>query len=549
MRQSSTFLVPAALAVCDRLRRPLTALGIDHARFRVILEARLVLDQRGSFGGKEGWMGTALLLAMLGAWLGGIPIGLLSIAKGPPELWMAGVAAYTMALVGIVIVTQYAPMIVDATDLAVVSARPVPDRTVFAARVGHVAVYTSALAACCTFWPLALGWLGYRTPWLFVAVPLVVAASAACALGLVALLFAVALRVSGPAGFQRAAFLAQLAGAGIAMGGMQALMPLLTRGEVVDWLRGTSWTRALAPPLQLGSWFAVMQGDFRTYTLVLGCVGVVTPLALAWIAFRLASRHFVAGLAGEIVRAVPRAARWPGGLGAFVARSVTRSALERTGYDFVQTLCRRDKVFLRSGIPMVVGFGAMAFSAVLPFARRDGLPTFVAALPVYLMAITLPGLLETVRFTEHPQAAWVLRAAPVPVWREFVAGGTKALFTTYVVPIFAGVTFVVGCFGRFEVLPHVATAALVTTGCTLIAARLLQHSIPFWREPKMGELDFTNLGVMVGTVLAAPFLAGVHALVQWLAGPWGLAAWAGAGLIACVAGWRGLRALREPTWR
>lgn len=494
-------------------------------------------------------MGTALLLAMLGAWLSGIGVALVALTKMPSELWMAVVAVHATAMISLVLVTQYAPMIVDATDIAVVAPRPVPDRTVFAARIAHVTVYSTALALCCMFWPLALGWLGYPTPWLLVAVPLVVALSAATSIGLVALLFAVTLRISGAAGFQRAAFLAQIAGAVLLMGGMQVVMPLIARPAVVEWIRGQSWTRALLPPLQQGALFALMRGDTSHYVVGLSCAAVLTPIVLVWFAFRLASRHFVAGLAGDIVRSTNANVRWPGGIGVRVAAWITHSRLERAGFDFVRAMSRRDKVFLRAGVPMVVSFAVMSFASVVPAARANAMPRFVLALPIYLMLVGLPGLLETVRFTEHSGASWVLRAAPVASWREFVVGGTKALFATYILPLLFVMVCVSVAFGGVAGIAHALGAALVTAGIALVAARAMQHGIPFWREPKMGEMDFTNLAVLIGSVAGAVMLAGAHALLQIFVGPWAFAGWAVLGLALCLYGWGALHRTREPLWR
>lgn len=546
-KRTSMVLVPLVMWCVARLRRPLVALGIDYPRFACLIETKLTLDFRSDDKGGAGFVTFGLLLIMAITWISSLGVTLLVLTKMPPESWMAILSAHTLFMTLFMLATQYSAMLVDTTDVDVLQSRPIPDRTLFAARLAHVAVYLVSILSTCLFWPLALGWLGYPYWSLVVTVPIVVAQSATTALGIVAIVFALALRIGGPANFQRLALWAQIGLTALMMGGMQVGMAFTHGKPFLEWLRGDSWTRALLPPLQQGGLYALVLGDTSRANMILGALAFVTPLAALSIAVLLASKHFVAGLQGEIARPPSRGARWKKGIYARIAAICTSSRQERAGFDFVLAMSRREKNFLRATVPMLVGFTSMGVAMTIN-ARGlgDVMPRFMRIVPIYMFAISMPGILENWRFSEYFDASWSLRIAPTDTLRPFVLGGIKAILAGMLAPtmLFVGTLLVV--LQGVAVLPDVLVAGLVVTTLTIGVVPMLVLKVPFARKLKFGETDFSNLAMIFVVCCLTVACGGLHAVARahWI----GLTVLGVAAAIGAVVAWKRLATISEPVW-
>src|SRR6185436_8786702 len=144
------------------------------------------------------------------------------------------------------------------TDIGVLASRPVSGRTLFAARLAHVGVYLLLSCACLSCFPMFLGCLAYPFWAVLLVVPACVLLSALLTLGLVALFYALALRLAGPARFQRVVFAVQIAVMVVLMGGLQVVMPLLHGSHIVGLYSERPALRLLVPPLHFGGLFRVV---------------------------------------------------------------------------------------------------------------------------------------------------------------------------------------------------------------------------------------------------------------------------------------------------
>jgi hypothetical protein len=545
-RPTRSFLVPIVMRAADLVRAPLAAVGIDYPRFRLLLEMRLELDERGTGERPSGFAGWGMVILVGFTWFTGIFVGLAALAKLPPELWMAIVAAHTMGMVAFVIVTTYVAMLVDTTDIAVLAPRPVPDRTLFAARLAHAAVYTTLVATACAFWPIALGWISYPTWSVLIGVPIVVVLSATTSLGFVALLFAAALRVFGATQFQRVAFCAQIGAAVSLMGGMQMALPLIQGKASLAWIQGDSWSRILLPPLEQGGLYGLLLGRAGA-NVALAVAAILVPFASLVLATALASNHFVAGLQGEIVRATTLDPRWRTSFFNRIGALCTRSRDERAGFDFVLANSRRDKVFLRAGLPMLMGFAVMGVAQSIAVPRHEmGNLSVLLVFPLYLLLIGTAGLIESMRLGENPEAAWVLRITPIESLKRFTVGGVKALLLGTLAPTFLALSaMIVALHGAAAALDVLLALALVAAA-SLAVVPWFRLRVPFSKTPKVGEMDARNFGVTVGLGLAMGGLVGFHAVARLH--PVTVAV---AGILAAVATvvfWRRLHRIGEPVW-
>jgi len=524
-------IVGAVVRVADRLSRPLAALGVDPLAFREILRTRLRLDMRGipglalggapaaGAGGRDGFftMGLALLLSL--QWLAGFAPGILAVVGLPPELWMAAVSAMTMGLLGLQLALTYGTLLVDPTDIGVLASRPVSGRTLFAARLAHVTVYLLLSCACLSFFPMFLGCITYPFWAVLLVVPACVLLSALLTLGLVALFYALALRIAGPSRFQRIVFAVQIAITVVLMGGVQVVVPLLRGSHLVELLSERPELRLLVPPLHFGGLFRVVLGEGGPGDGRLAAAALIAPLLALALSVLVAGRHFVAGVAGALVPQARRGARWPAGRLSRWGARLARDREEQAAFDFVLAISRRDRVFLRQIVPGLLGTGLVGLSLLLP-GRLDPhaglvLP-YILPLGIYFLAINAPMMLETARYSEHWPARWLFAALPVSGPRPLLRGATLALLLGWAVPVVLIAVVVLTLLAGPESWLDMP-AALV--GCALLALLplpALQLRVPFTDAPRPNDFDMRNIGVFLllsGLVLAT---GAVHALLRWL---------------------------------
>jgi ABC-2 type transport system permease protein len=524
-------IVGAAVSAAGRLARPLAALGVDPLAFRELLRTRLRLDMRGvpalalgsaapgAASGKDGFFtfGLALLLAV--QWLAGLPAGLLALFKPPPEIWMAAVSATTMGLLGLQLALSYGSLLVDPTDIGVLSSRPVSGRTLFAARLAHVTVYLLLSCASLSFFPMFLGCLGYPFWAVLLLVPLCVLLSALLTLGLVALFYAVALRLVGPSRFQRLVFAVQIALTALLMGGVQVALPLMRHSHVVQVLVDRPELRLLVPPLHFGGLFRVVLGEGGPGDGWLAAAALLLPALALALSVVLAGRHFVAGIAGALAPQAERGVRWPAGWLSALGARLVRSREEHAAFDFALAVSRRDRVFLRQVLPGLIGTGVVGLSLLVPGRMEHGaerVVPYLVPLGIYFLAINAPMILEASRFSEHWAARWLFAAAPVSGPRSLLRGAALALLLGWVAPVVLVAGALIAALAGLATLPDVLAALVFCTLLALFGLPALELRVPFTDAPRPNEYDLRNVGVFLllsGLVVAA---GGAHALLRWL---------------------------------
>src|SRR5262245_4827527 len=208
-----SYLLRAVLWAADRLRRPIAAAGVDFPVFRECLRVKLLLELRSASrsGPSTGAAGLALGVVMF--WFVGLLTGLVALLSRDAWNWIAVSQSVSMGFLGMLLLAQFASLLVDPSDIGVVSPHPVPDRTLFAARLAHVAAYVTLLATPFALGSMLLAVFGKPVLQVLLVFPLISLCSTLLTVGIVALLFALSLRIFGPARFQRVTLWIQIAGA------------------------------------------------------------------------------------------------------------------------------------------------------------------------------------------------------------------------------------------------------------------------------------------------------------------------------------------------
>lgn len=143
----------AILSLLDLLSPLFQRAGVDYAQLRAIVDVKLTMDNRRSrttLGGQEKKDNNWGFLATLGiTLLMACGVALLVFFLPSPMAAYSVVAAYTIVVITMILITDFSQVILDSSDNAIILTRPVSNKTLFLARLVHAAVYLLQLTLAC----------------------------------------------------------------------------------------------------------------------------------------------------------------------------------------------------------------------------------------------------------------------------------------------------------------------------------------------------------------------------------------------------------------
>ncbi len=512
-RDSKSLLVRFVLRCCDAARPVLAAAGVtQYAEFRTLLEARIRLDLRG--GEAFNRFGLPIMLAMI--WLSGFLPGIFALFLDDGFLWMSIAQAWSMFLVGMVLLLQLGNILVDTTDVHVVGPLPVADRTLYAARIVHAFAYVSLLAGCVAFWPMLLGAIGV-SPWVLALYPVCAVFSTMLVVAAVALFYAAVLRVFGPSRFQSVVTWLQVAVSALAFGGYQVFARVVQWREAVELFEAHPKLMAGLPPLYYGALYELLTGAFTQRNLALGLAGVLLPLVAFALATQLAAGDLVRGLLSPAQRDRTASRSWkpPRSHLPWLASFVTSSRDERAGFDYAISLSRTERLYLRMAFSQVIGFSVMAFVMAMMFTpSSEGWSFHLAPFALYVVPLLLPTIVEMGQMTENPAGAWIFEALPVDEPERVFRGAIKGLLFGTAFPAFAAICLVAGLVSGVEGLADLLLAFELTAILSFVTVRRMNVRLPFTFKFRHGHSQAVNVLTVMVIFFFIVLAIGAHALVR-----------------------------------
>jgi hypothetical protein len=373
-------------------------------------------------------------------------------------------------------------------------------------RLAQVFAYLAMLSAAFGAGNLLLALVGQPPLATLLVFPLVSLASTLTALGAVALAFSLILRLVGPAHFQRVSLWAQIGGAVMFMGGFQVGTHVIPE-QALDRIFEHPLTEFAWPPLQFARVGALALGDWSRRTWIAIGYTVGMPVLALFVALRLASRSYVAGLAGSLEPGGRARARWP-------RNSVTRLASvcrlgreQRAAFEFAATLSAREAHVLRAILPQLIGFQAAALATGMSLQRFGG-TSVLLSYSSGMLALVVPNLLEMCQGSSTPEARWIFVASPLRSEAELVRGGMKGLMATWYGGCLALVAIAQLCVAGPGQILSILLGLELSIAVALGYARAWSLGVPFTRAPKKQSVD--NIGLVMSMFLVLGALGVLH---------------------------------------
>lgn len=508
-REEGSLALASVLWSVARLRPALAAFGLDPGLFRELLRVRVLLALRPSTSGSQAFALAGVVIAVLATWFVGLSTGLVALMNEDATVWIVASQSALMLLVAVLLFQHFAGILVDPTDIGVVAPHPVQDRTLFAVRLAEVAGLLGVFGASFTIGSAFLALFAKPPLGVLFVFPVLSALCVSTAVGLVAFLFAVCLRLVGPTHFQRVTLWAQILGGVLIFLAFQ--VPRLVHEEQWRlWLDQLRELRFLWPPFQYAEVYAWASGE-RALPVGPALAAVLVPLAALALTFWLASRYFVAGLSGTLGAPRPRATWERGPLTGLLweAGARLRRREERAGFEFTQALARREPQFLRAVLPQLLMFQVMALG--MGFSRHQS--GFFLPMSAGFLFMVLPNVLLQSQGTPTPEARELFVSSPVEDEAALLSGGVKALLLAWVgLPalVLFGVQM---CVAGPGALPRSLLALELSFVAALVFTRFFQLGVPFSQPIRTGATGAANLGIVLLMGFAFGILVGIHKLL------------------------------------
>lgn len=407
-----------------------------------------------------------------------------------------------MVAVAMTMVSEFGVALIDPDDHAMLAPLPIAPRTYFAARAVNALFYVAVIASSWSV-PGAILAVFVHGGSIAAGVLHLVASFAAALLGTALVIFGYGvlarlapprrlhdLTLYGQVLFSLALFLGFLYG--------PALLP-----DSEGFLRFSRTGAAfLCPP----AWFAALAAWEPSALTLLGAASPLLALAaLARLSMRYAS-HLRSHASTR--RPSERETRRMSPIARLFRRVFVRDD-EQAAFEFSWLLMARERPFRLRTYPLI-GFPlALLVLALASGSSHDRLLWLF--LLMYAPILYFPAIVSLLPYTSNPDAAWIIRSAPIPGRHAVVLGAEKAFLLRFVAPLYAVVAaFAAWAWNPVEGIGNSAAAFLVACLFTAFDFTRLED-LPFTRPAsrtfsKIDTSHFMGRVILLAILSSAQFL-------------------------------------------
>lgn len=487
--------------------------GIDARQLATLLGVYLKQDLRGGrafmqFNAREYVRGNLALLMMLGMYIfAGLILGLMVFVTDIDALHFSiAIHTFTLLIVALAILAESGNVIFNESEADILGHLPISSRTYFAAKVLNLFLFTSLLAAAANLFPAILGRWAIGANLLFIPAHTIAALlDALLATALIVTSYGILMRMVSRERFDSIIAYSQIILVLVFMFGFQ-IMPRVMGASFTQFARGFRWYYLIFPPAWFSGVTLVLMGKPQIYAVALAAIGITILAVLGQVAIRKVGNDyssFVARLrysegtatASRFTVAVPAAGH------ALVDRLKSlwlASPAERAAFDLVSIYLRRNREVKVRLYPSLAYFVFVPLLAIFteglpdPFLPRGVDPyPLMGALMICYVALTS---VEVLRFSEHYEAAYIFRVAPVRRLGDLHSGFRKAVMTWVALPGFAVLFVLYAVLWRNPV--HALLLLLpwvIVTPAVAMLGFLFRETMPLARKYQKGQQTSRNL--------------------------------------------------------
>jgi ABC-2 type transport system permease protein len=437
------------LYILDLFSGLFVRLGVDYAQLRAIVGVKLTMDQRRArtrFNGTDEQSGRwgyvwSLVITLLFSSLLALVITLSPSVLAAYSI----VAAYSMLIIVMTLITDFSQVILDGSDNAIILPRPVSSRTLVSARMVHAVIYLTQLALA-SLLPATI--ITFNTYGIVAGLTLFLLSGLIALLSVVftMLLYLVLMQFATEEKLRNIINGIQIVSVIMIMVGYQAVLRVfdlesLLQSAVVEW----AWWHLLLPPMWIGYIFqgligGVLDGPvWMSIALLIGVPSLSFRLLNSSLAARFSSN--LSGIDTVSTDKMPGASVRRS-LSEWLSRWVMSTPTERGIFEIVWKISARDRKFKLRTYPSLAYF-VVIVPILFVHRTEDGLSEMLAEIErsewrkivmIYYCALILSVVNKNLTFLDQYKAAWVYYVTPVAQPGEILMGSLWACILRFFVP-------------------------------------------------------------------------------------------------------------------
>lgn len=508
------------LFILDRLQGIFSSLHIDYTQLRAIVEVKLLMDKRrkpAAFAQQSSksdtnstyqyWL-SIFLYAILGSVVGSL------IFVMPNVYWATSVVfAYIMVMTIMTLITDFASVIMDTTDYAILSPRPINSKTIWMARLIHVVVYVLTLTFAVSIMPIIFSGIMYGIGGCVLFIILVIL-SALFAVFLTNLLYVLLIRFSSEARLKQIITYAQIGFTVVFLTGYQ-IIPRLIK---VDMLQQMSlkivWWQYLVPPFWMGGIMeSVVRRHFELPYLIFTFLAIAMPIAIVYLMNSTITKSFSRKLVemSDVSSTNTEVEKTEDGIKRPLSEKLSaifaRNPVEKMGFELTWKITSRDQKFKMRTYPSL---GVM-IPTLFVFLRGQDLGTndWQYILILYVMSFAINAFYTNSHFSDDYKAAWFYNSAPVAQPGYILSGSVKAVFIKYIFPIYLLLSLIILWVWGWNAWGNIILAFLNNVLFISIFALAAPKRFPFSHAPSEMQ-QASSFGIAMLMIILSTIIGFAH---------------------------------------
>ena len=480
------------------------AAGVDFEQLIAIVGIKLTMDNRRNnatfLRGKSNEQKesnnrfSTTLLVYLGL---GLFVSLYVVVIDLPMVSMSIFNGFIMVMLAMTLITDYSSVLLDTSDNTILLPRPVDSRTLFTARLTHIALYIGQILCATAIVPSIV--VGSKYGVIVVLVFLMTAVmSALFALFMTSIIYLIVMRLTTAERLKDIINYLQIAMAVFIFAFYQLMPRLFEIKDIENVTFEPSWWSFLIPPMWMGGTVdAVITGNFDAVHLLLILLCFVIPVLGLVEMNRSFSTFFsdkIAGLSTEYdATETPPSVSKPisGDLSTKLAPYLTASPVERGAFQLVWKQLSRDRKLRLRLYPQFAYFFVMIIVLLFSIFRQSGgFEALLEELPntkwyllfIYMGSTGLSASLALVPYSDDFKAAWVYYALPIEKPGDVLLASLKAQVIKFFLPFYAILSLVLFAIWRLTVVDDVIFGFLNVLIIALIYSLINDPLLPFSEE-------------------------------------------------------------------
>jgi ABC-2 type transport system permease protein len=517
-------MVDLVLKLLDAFRWMFRLLGVDYPKFRLILWAKMTVDNRQEKsvaqrrGKKEmnnamAWV--VFIYVFIGLFMGLMLLGIKSLFVA-----MFLIFAMVMVMTAVALISDFTSVLLDTTDNAILLPRPVDGRTLAVARLTHIALYMLLISLSLSLATLVIGTVKYG-PLFTLGLGIGLVFTVLFVVFLANVFYLLIFKLSRGDHFRDIILYFQIFIAAFAMGSYQLLPRMMQMDALLNFHIPIRWWTFLVPPAWMASVVdLVVHADFSGGKAGLAFLGILVPLVCLVVVVRYLAPGFNRAisrleLAGGSDRERKDGVHREGPrLMVLLSRLWTRNPQERSVFQLCWKVTSQDRKFKLKTYPtfgymLIIGLILVVFTGdASPLETIRGIPlTQKYIVFLYLGCLLIPIVLLQQRFSDQYEAVWIFRTLPFDHPGRIQMGGLKAMVAKYGLTVYLFLSLLVLAVWGPSTIDDIVLGFINMILASIVLAFPVRGDLPF--SKKYGIAKDAQKGITGFLLVLIPAAAGL----------------------------------------